>query len=303
MILRTAMNLLAWPILRLRPVSTRPIFVVGHDRSGTTWLGRTLGCSAATLYIHEPLNPGASRLGHWSHWNSYLRATDPGGELAAIFDRITRGLPKAPWTRAELRKRLAPGVRLVIKETGGMLCGAWFAQRYAAEVVAIVRHPVPVVLSNLKQDVRPEIWREQLLSQAALMEDHLAPYREQLARDGSAVEVMARVWAARHRVLANQLAKQKDWHLIAYEALCGDPLAGYRALFERLGLVLDKSGEASIQASTKSQDDDFFGTRRVSAEMPERWKSEAPREDVNRIREAIQPFGLPFYSKAEDWLP
>lgn len=65
MILRIAMNLLAWPLLRIRPVVTRPILVVGHDRSGTTWLGRTLGCAPAALYIHEPLNPTASRLGHW----------------------------------------------------------------------------------------------------------------------------------------------------------------------------------------------------------------------------------------------
>lgn len=212
-------------------------------------------------------------------------------------------MPKAHWTREELRKRLAPNVRLVIKETGGMLCGEWFAKRYAADVVAIVRHPVPVVLSNLKQEVRPEEWREKLLSQAELMEDHLAPYRELLAQDGSTLEVMARVWAARHRVLANQLAKHKDWHLIVYEALCRDPLTCYRALFERLGLVLDRAGEASIFASTKSQDDDFFGTHRVSSEMPERWKSEAPREDVKRIREAIQPFDLPFYSKDGEWLP
>lgn len=301
--LRTAMNALAWPLLRLKPVRTRPVLVLGHDRSGTTWIGRTLGFAARALYVHEPLNPGTSRFGNWSFWNSYLRDGDHGGELARIFEAVTRGIPPQPWSRAELRTRFAPETRLVVKETGGMLCGEWFAKRYTADIVAVVRHPVPVVRSNLKQGVRPELWRDRLLAQTALMEDHLAPYREQLAQDGPALDVMARVWAARHRVFANQLARNKEWRTVVYETLCNDPLAGFQSLFENLGLKLDEAAAQRIRGSTETHEDGFFATRRVSSETADRWKSEAPRDDVQRIREVIRPFDLPYYSTDKDWLP
>lgn len=135
-----------------------PILVTGSVRSGTTWTGRVLGFSSDVGYVYEALN---RRL--WPDWlsvrlphiyqyiceeNAYLYehsiqevlsfrypiqnvVSAPNlGHVAHMLDQYRLSL----WYR--LRRK-----RPLLKDPKGILLAEWFAQRFDANVVVMIRHP------------------------------------------------------------------------------------------------------------------------------------------------------------------
>src|SRR5688500_1112080 len=59
-------------------MSTRPILITGCPRSGTTWLGSTVGASKDVIYVYEPFNDDAHH--HLRLPARCLYLTDASGE-------------------------------------------------------------------------------------------------------------------------------------------------------------------------------------------------------------------------------
>jgi hypothetical protein len=291
-------------LMALWQVSARPILVVGHGRSGTTWVGEVLGMSQGGLYYHEPFATRQSGDVDIDYWFHYIPpgASDPSG-LEPALDPAFAGLRCAgrrwqhpSWTR------LLPGYRVVVKEVAALMSVEWIARRYRPKVVIVVRHPCPVILSELEQGTSPEDSIMALLRQRELFRDHLEPWRRSIEAASTPFEKLAAVWAARHRVIANAINRNRDWLVLSYEPLCLDPQKVFRWITYRLGLVWTCDLENYVEYTSSRNVPGHYKSVRISRLQPEKWKARITATEAESVRKMVERFRLPFYTSNDHWV-
>lgn len=289
--------------LKYWQVGGRPILILGHGRSGTTWVGNVLARARRTLYYFEPASPLVSGLGGAETWFRYLPpgASDP--QFERIFDPVFQGLrpQKRGWRRASWH-RLMPGYRIVVKDVAALMSVAWLAARYQPHVVILVRHPCATVLSEIKQGVSPNESKALILAQKDLIRDHLTPYLPVLERASAPLETFAAIWAARYRVVENLHQVHPDWQFVFYEDLCLDPHQEFRKIFERVGLGWSEAVSAYVEHSSSAEQGGMYSGMRVSREQVDKWRRQLTTDEIAGVRAAVRPFNLPFYQDPSNWI-
>lgn len=279
------------------------IFLLGHDRSGTTWIASTLGLAANAIYLHEPMNERSSRAGNWQLYNTYLDRTEESPLHARVYDSAARGFGVRRLSLNEWKIRMFSRPSIIIKETGGMLLGEWFEGRYGGRILALIRHPAPVILSNIAMDAdNAGRWFETLKRQKPVttipgLAGKLASID---ARDP--VQTFAAVYCVRYTILLDQLERHPHWRLLRYEDFAADPVAEFRRLFASVGFAFTPQVEREINRRCNSDGPDtFFGTERNSRAMLTRWRAKVDRDMERRIRTVLEEFSFPLYNAAADW--
>ena len=145
-------------LARLLRTQGPPVLVLSLGRSGSTWLGATLGRAANALHLHEPLTQPLLAAGQDQQTNFEVDPARPPALYARCAQAAFAGLPAFPlrpgtrptqivrypeqWALAQRSRR-----RLVIKEINPFACG-WLLQAYRPRLIYLVRHPAAVALSN-----------------------------------------------------------------------------------------------------------------------------------------------------------
>lgn len=271
-------------IARLLPTRPPAVLVLSLGRSGSTWLGSTLGQAADALYLHEPLTQSLLATGG-QETNFEIDPANPPRPYRDWAAAAFAGLPALPapaksptrivrfaeqWRLSERRRR-----RLVIKEVNPFAC-AWLVQRYRPKVIYLVRHPAAVALSNGRLGFLngQNIWQRQGEHQGRA-----------------------------HRHVLNALsAGGYDYRVMVYEELCTDPLGHFRSLFSFAGLHWDEAAEQRVQANSAGGDkDNPWSVARNSEAMIHSWRAEIESHDLLALQQAFAGYNLPWYTQAEDW--
>jgi hypothetical protein len=138
------------------------------------------------------------------------------------------------------------------------------------------------------------------------MEDWLAPVDSSMAaavgrRDALSGTVLYGCLAT---VLLGFASRNPDTMIpLSFEALCEDPTARFRALYEKLALDYDDRAR-DVHARLSSGGDGRerpHGVIRSSASVARRWRTEIPEGELETIREVWAGFGLPLYREPLDW--
>lgn len=274
------------------------VFLAGGARSGTTWLSELINHDNSYRYMFEPF--GVRQLGDF-WYGSYLR---PSEQHEADFERardILSGAFHDPWVD-QFNKRLAVRKRLV-KEVRANLWVKWMRTRFPqVPVVFIMRHPIPTVRSRFKKyfdaadrsavDTDPEKrtaeFRHYLLDQRALMEDHLAPFKDVIENAKTVWDQRLLVWCAQNYVPLRQL-RAGDAHIAFYESFCLDPLGELRKLFAFLGRDVD---DAALRRVWKPSPMARYDTMPDPKTLVTGWTKKVPDADVARAVELLKLFGL-----------
>lgn len=252
-----------------------PILITGCPRSGTTWVGTTVGESPEVLYIYEPFNNEAPH--HLALDQRFLyvppdAAADAVSAMPAVLglgtlDRRVRSLVRAGQLGPRFRSELAPHLaahellrfprkfltakRACIKDPLAFFAAEWLAERYDAKVVVLMRHPAGMISSYLKLGWASEA--ESLLQQPAL-------YARFLAHDADLQADIARLAQAPEDHLGSLILQWKlfahaalqlhavhpEWLFVTHEGICREPVAHFRGLYDFLGLSFTRRIEASV---------------------------------------------------------
>jgi hypothetical protein len=297
-------NRMARGFLRRRPIRGHPkVFLLGHDRSGSTWIGSILGEAERSIYLHEPMNRKTSRMGDWDLYNCHLKAGEPETRLEHIYDAAARGYGPRLLSLKELRWQALSRPTVIIKETGGMLLGEWFQHRYGGRVAILFRHPAPLILSNLRMgEANGRKWFQQLEAQPKIKE---IPEIMEGLRDfesSDPVELFAAGYCIRYLVTLRQMEKNPEWLRFHHEDFCMEPEATFRDAFQRLGLTFGENARAALGASSRSDGSTgFFGLRRDSREVVHKWHKKCSAKMEKTIRRQLERFSFPYYQRDEDW--
>lgn len=294
-------------MIKVRRLRGRPIMLLGHDRSGSTWMGRTLGMAENVIYVHEPLVPNHGFVGNWNLYNYYIAKDAEVNDCRSVFDKATQGYGVRNVSREKILMRLFGSPRILIKETGGMMNGEWFQKHYNSRNIILIRHPAPLILSNIKMgEQNADQWLRKLLDQKAIQNEFLSDIPKDLSTylDADVITKFAVIYAIRYRVALRQLERNPDWILVKYEKFCEHPVGKYERFYGQLGLNFSEEIRASITRDcTTDGSDSFYGTQRISSKNLTKWFEKCPPEDCARIREILEVFDFPYYRDEASWTP
>jgi hypothetical protein len=270
---------MSWLLARIiRPLEP-PLLILAVPRSGSSWVGGTLGLARNAMYLREPITQ--MRLARGAKETLVeVDAAAPADEYRQPAELAFAGLPafpplsvKAPdqWRLAERRKR-----RLVIKEVNPLAC-AYLVGRFRPRLIFLVRHPAGVALSFCRQGW----WSPDSMT-----------WEEMGARQGAML-----------RAALDVLEHYGDCRVVRYEDLCLDPLARFRDLFAFAELAWGDDIVAHIRNETSGGDRaDPYSTSRLSCSMPRAWSCAIAPDALQQLRRGYAAHRVVWYDAEEDWV-
>ena len=300
-----------------------PILVTGAHRSGTTWAGKMLAADACTAYISEPLNvlhrPGVFRT-RVKYWYQYVCEDNEDEFLPAFHELLEFDYHLWDEIRSLRSRRdvlrmgrdffifyngLMRGQRALLKDPFAVFSAPWFAKRLKCHVIITVRHPAAFA-SSLKRLHWPFDFQD-LLNQPLLMRDHLEPYRAEMesVHPEDVIGQAALLWKLIYRSVHLSRELHPEFLVVRHEDLSLDPIPGYRALYESLGLEFTPRVENTILNSSSSENPGELPRKKVHAVRldsranVDNWKKRLTTEEIERIRMVTAEVSALYYSDAE----
>jgi hypothetical protein len=292
-----------------------PILVTGAHRSGTTWVGKMLALAPGTGYVHEPFNPRFSTKAFQRYFTVVTAANEDryAPELERVLQfryrpgriRGPRDLARAArdFARTERLRRRSP--RPLVKDPIALLSAEWLAERFAMDVVVLIRHPAAFAASLKRLG-----WRHSFATffDDGRLPEVLQPYeaeiREQAERPGEILEQAALLWRVLYGAVDGYRQRHPDWIFLRHEDASLDAVGTFERLYERLGLELTRSARAEIARSSAPENPAELTSPHAvqldSAASLGRWREDLTPTEVETLRERTRDVWPRFYAES-DW--
>jgi hypothetical protein len=131
--------------------------------------------------------------------------------------------------------------------------------------------------------------------------DHLGPFVDLIRSADGFWERAGALWAATVYVLHRQTQADGDRLIVAYEWLCGDPVARFQDLYRRLDLTWTPGAERFLRGSDAEGDQATYSMTRPTAKQIDKWKQQLSATDIEACRRFVDPFTLPYYPGFEPY--
>jgi hypothetical protein len=304
-----------------------PILVTGINRSGTTWVGRTLAHAPGVGMIYEPFNPGHRRgifRAEVPHWFTYADGAPPprlsadlrrtlafrysyAAELRRI--RTLRDAGRMGRDAARFAAHRVRGARPLMKDPIAVLAAPWLAREFGMQVVVMIRHPGAYAASLRRLNWTHDF--SHFLDQPGLVDDLVPGLRHDIEefarRPPDVVDQAALLWDIVYTVVDRYRAAHPDWIYVRHEDLSTSPSAGFEAMCGRLGVAYS-AGVARFVAETTSAsnpaeagDGVVHALHRHSAASVRTWQERLTPDEVARVRARTERTAAAFYPESE-WL-
>lgn len=298
------------------------LLIVGVPRSGTTWIGQTLGHTEGAVYVNEPdgdhdpfafrarrghliapaLAPGDAAPDYARLWaGAFAGGRPPRALRARVARRLYASTPLADRWEAWLggpvsvRLRLAAALALpreaipeaehvVVKSVRSELSVEWIAARFSPTVLVVERNPLNVLSSWV------ELGYVRDPREAAAVGAH-ARTRWGIDPPGAgepALVHQAFTYATLTAALRDAALHHADWITAYHEDLCTDSVARFRELAARLGLGWGDTAEEFLADSNR--EGSGYRTQRRTEDQPDRWRERLAPEQVETIRATLARF-------------
>jgi len=199
------------------------------------------------------------------------------------------------------------GHRVLLKDPFAVFSTSWFAKRLGCQVVITVRHPAAFA-SSLKRLGWPFDFKD-ILGQQALMNEHLERDRIEMEsiRADDIVGQAGVLWRIIYRFCDMSRKLNPEFILVRHEDLSLDPVSGYGALYNSLGIPFDEKSRNIILNSSSSENPVELSRKNThSVQLDSRanldhWKKRLTPDEITRIREMTEDVSHLYYSD-EDWV-
>ncbi|MBE9062331.1 sulfotransferase domain-containing protein [cf. Phormidesmis sp. LEGE 11477] len=270
------------------------IWLAGDGRSGTTWVSNLLNWHGSYREMFEPFHPELVSGLESFKLHHYLRVNETAPSQTRILESIYSGNFYHERPDAFNRRLLYEG--LLVKDIFANLLVGWVKHNLShVRPVLVVRNPFAVALS--KQKRTQGVWMTEprdFLSQPALVEDYLLPFKEVIEQVGDDfIERQILIWSIIHYVPFRQLALG-DAYILFYENLFEEPEKELAALFSYLfeGVSVTPGPELLAKIRKPSQTPGKDNNILLGKSPIESWKDELSSAQIDRGINILGQFGL-----------
>jgi len=205
-------------------------------------------------------------------------------------------------TSANRRTHAVP----ISKDPIAVFSAEWLSDTFGMDTLVLIRHPAAFTYSIVKQGW----WHpfDHFTAQPAMMRDLFADRAEDIERFARTPQPLLDqailLWTLIHEHIERLRARRPSWRFVRHEDLSRDPVAGFRDLYEWLGLTWNDGVERSIVQSSAegnpSVTTEASSRRRDSRAAITTWKDRLSGEEQATIRDRTAPVWQQFYGD-EDW--
>lgn len=297
---------------------TDPVFIIGAQRSGTTWLGKIFDSHPDVIYRHEPddnlrapdhLNEAEARdlVAKWCANRGVRIATKPplfrkswqslpAYAIRGLLGHAMIGLARLPGGREAARRWEVPDMgdtsraRFVLKTV--LWCeGVGVAARALPDsrTIVIIRRPrgqVHSVLRGARQGRFELRGGGNLPIHQTRAMQHAALY----GIDATAFEALpdaakcAWDWVAFNEIVEAAVRGLSNVRTVLYEDLTSQPEQVVRDLFSFSGLSWDQQTADFLRTSANAESDSgYYNVVKNASQTAQRWRSEMSEEDSRAV--------------------
>jgi hypothetical protein len=293
------------------------ILIVGSPRSGTTWLMEIFESIPGYTYLFEPLQrlwfPSSIKIGF--NQRPYLPPEENNPEYKEYLRKIFTGqiVSKYPpyGNNIEMTINRLFSKKLIVKSIRLTRLLPWIDKRFQLRnITYIIRHPCAVIASQIKtgfggyQNDYPYTNRfpskDMIIEEASNIDIIDSSIINKLKRIKTTEELLAAAWCLDNYVPLYFLDSHK-WNMIVYEKLVTDGEPELRKLFGEIGEE-DSSDFAVTQLKKPSMltiEKDPNTVLRSDIQLS-KWKKSLSKEQIKRILNIVEDFGLNFYTEKSE---
>lgn len=306
--------------------SNRPILVTGINRSGSTWIGKTISHAPYVRYIHEPFNVAIAeriynkKIPCWFHYVTIEEQDDfhvylknvlniPNNVIPELYVALNQG--KLRSTTSKIIRYYFPkilGIRPLIKDPIAIFSTEWLATEFDMDVVVIIRHPAAYVWSVLKDSTHMHSFQSVFIEQPKLLAKLSDVEPEIVAATDEGIPIWKRAaifWKIIYTMVVRYRKKHPNWLFCRYEDLALSPLEVFCSLCQDLNLEFTNNVEQIIKhhALNKLPEKQDLASHVKTYRSDEHvydWKEFLEQEQIVAIKKITEPIASSFY-REEDW--
>jgi hypothetical protein len=220
-------------------------------------------------------------------WRTFVQSEEEWPKGEAFLNQIFQGKVINNWTTREMSFRKVYGSnKLIVKFVRANRLLPWICRNFKIPApILLLRHPCAVISSQMdygwKNAKRPDI--PQYLEQ-------YPRFKAALLKTECDVEYLAGLWAL-DQLPALLHPKPHPWIIVTYEELFLRPEETLAKIFKKWNVTIDYS-DALAKIEQPSSVVSSSGISGITG-----WKNNLSTEQISRILNAINSFGLTFYSE------
>ncbi len=304
-----------------------PILVTGSHRSGSTWVGKILSASPTSYFVGEPFNLTQAKqynrvpITYWFHAVTpqsdkqfYLYLTHKLGITYRPYF-LPNWIPQwkigyfhgSNYVRCFTRHLM--NYQPIVKDPIAFFSAEWFAQRFQAKVLILIRHPAAFVDSLKRAN-----WTfpfDHFLQQSRLMDQMLSGFSQDIQtyanQPPDIIDQGILLWRIFHTTITHYQRQHPEWFFVRHEDLSRSPMTAFQNLFQQLDLPFTQAVQTAIETYTSSERSasdvvSYHRLHRDSRANIWAWRSHLSASEIGRIQDGVSDISCHFYSE-QDWFP
>ena len=269
------------------------IVVVGHYRSGTTWLAELISKSLNAAIVFEPIQidnvPRAKKAGF--DYDNFRMPTENWPEGKAYLDQVLSGKRLNSWSVSHIPiLRAVTASRLTVKLVAANQMLGWLISEFDIPPPAlIIRHPCAILSSWINRGWRLNNW----ITPPKGLYDHYPQLETIISSLRYEEEFFAAKWCIDHFVPFSQI--QADSAVVVpFEKLVTDGAEFLDQILGRWNAVLPQQVADELHVPSAKASD---AIRDNYLNVLNGWTKSLSSKQIERVLVVVKRFGLDFYSK------
>lgn len=268
--------------------------LTSSPRSGSTLLAQVLNVIPDSCVLFEPLQlnhvPEARAAGF--SWRMFVAPDEEWPEGEAFLKQVFEGRVINAWTAREMAGNDAnKAKRMIVKCVRANRLLPWICRRFEIPApILLIRHPCAVIASQKNYN---RVWKNADRPDYPEYLDQYPVFQALLSEAEGDEEFLAALWALDQLPpLLHQMPR--PWLIVTYEELFLRPEMTLARIFDNWGFDIDM-GEALSRMKKPSSVVGKSGISGVNG-----WKQRLTGEQVSRILQTVNAFGLTFYTENDE---